>query len=80
MCARGCACRVRGTVPRACVLSGAERRSLWCARCFGVNCELAVRRLTDTLIGKCNMIKTPAFETSITSVRSRLPELTFTIW
>ena len=37
--------------------------------------EAAVRRLTDTLIGKRNMIKTPAFETSITSVRSRFPEL-----
>ena len=28
--------RARVTVPRACVLSGAERRPLWCARCFGV--------------------------------------------
>ena len=37
--------------------------------------EAAVRRLTDTLIGKRNMIKTPAFETIITSVRSRFPEL-----
>ena len=37
--------------------------------------EAAVQRLTDTLIGKRNMIKTPAFKTSITSLRSRFPEL-----